>query len=353
LGYLITKVSLKWVTIVSLALLASGGFASVFADNASLFTAFRLFESVGYCGVAGLAGTVAISRWFSSDKRALPMGIWNGMIGIAGIFVTQAANMTMPRFGWQGLWIFIACFALVVMLLFIVFGKDRPDIMDETEERFAVVNKGASFKAALGMPSFWVAAVMLVIFGIASKGIFSFSSMIYEDLAGADLITANNISSLLSATTIISPIIGSFIFQKAGYRFRGITLVVLFAAGFVTEWLMFSGINSIPTAWFFTILFGLVNLASNTGIYLLVADHSPTPALASAGLTVMLFGKYLGGFLGSTVIGFFQDLLGGWAALQSLVVVLAVVGILFSLIMWRLDAKWYKNRVEVEKSFQK
>ena len=351
-GALAVKVNVKWLVVGSTALLAIGGILESTTTNSAMFMAYRLLEAVGYTGMFAF-GPVMITRWFTEDKRGIPMGLWTAMVGVGSTVVMQMASATMPTGGWHVLWIAIGIVCAVICVLYVVVAQHWPKGAEAEAAAEAAAKAEADANApkvgivdTFKIPVLWGMAAIFLCFGVGMQGIMTFSVSILTQQAGVDPVTANNMSSVMSMGQIVSPLIGGWIISmvcKKNKKMRAWVLLVFLAMAFVFEIGYFACVHDTVTAWIFSILCGFVAMWG-PGFYILAADHAPSESLSSVCITIFLFGQFLGGIIGPAVLGFFMDMFGGFASAMYMIVALAVIAVVILVLLARADQKLVESQ---------
>ena len=171
-GALAVKVNVKWLVVGSTALLAIGGILESTTTNSAMFMAYRLLEAVGYTGMFAF-GPVMITRWFTEDKRGIPMGLWTAMVGVGSTVVMQMASATMPTGGWHVLWIAIGIVCAVICVLYVVVAQNWPKGAEAEAAAEAAAKAEADANApkvgivdTFKIPVLWGMAAIFLCFGV-------------------------------------------------------------------------------------------------------------------------------------------------------------------------------------------
>lgn len=346
MGALCARYDVKKIICLSMVLCFVGSMVGAFASSSGVFLLGRVVEAVAYTGVY-CTGAVLICKWFTPDRRSVPMGLWNAVVGMAGMVIGQASNILLPAFGFKGVWVYEAVAGIVMAVLFFVIVKEKPAVSSEPNKKIEAKEK-AKISAGLMFPIFWAACIINGFSGLGIKGILTFSSLIFTDVAGVDGATTGNLFSLLSMGMMVAPIIGGFVYRLVG-KHRGITLVVLFAVSMLVELSIFLCVHDEVTAWVCTALCGLFGMMFMPGLYTLVADHSPSPELNGIGVTIMMFGQFVCGVAGPTILGVVKASTGSWDGVVTLMVVMLVIGLAACVYLAVKDKKLWAERLASER----
>ncbi len=338
-GALVTKLSARWFAVGGLVLIAVGSWLAGTVTTAEAFFACRIIQGFGY-GVMQAVGMTIVSRWFDEEHRGLPLGIYSAYVGIGGFLINAVATPLMDNWNWQALYIFIAIWSVVAIVLMMIFVKDWPAEGKQVDEKKPA--KKAKFTDTLKVPSIWLMAGVFLFLGVGQQGIGIFMKMILMDLGQLDGPSANAINSAISIAVVLCTIIGgaiySFVTNKAKKQ-RALVLFILVIVGASTLFSLLSFVNNTVTCWIFALYFGIACTLYLPGMYTLSAEHAGTPALASMGLTIFMFGQFLGGMVGPILFGWVNTSLGGFAAARWVVLVLGILAAICAFGIWMRDRK--------------
>lgn len=347
LGVLATKVSPKWIAVIGLLILGGGSILGAVLTDPGVFYVARVIEGVGYCALSAIGG-VLITRWFDEPHRGIPMGIFTCNVGLGQVVILNAAPAIMNSFGWQGVWIFVGIVALAVMVLVALFVKDWPKggeiaALEMAEANAKKNEKKAKFTDTFKVPVLWLMALMFACFGVGMQGTMMFSNMILTQVAGVTNETASLMSSVMAIGQMIGPIIGGAIISRISVKHkdkRGLVVALMFVMAFVCEFSFLAFTNSEPSAWVTSFMMGFLVTWWAPTLYIIAADHSLSPELASVGITIFLFGQQVGGIVGPYIMGWFNAAFGTFVAAKWLILGIAIVGCLAAFIMAALDKKF-------------
>ena len=270
-GALITKFSCKWTAVAGLALIAAGAFLAAGATDAGLFYVWRCVQGFGY-GIMSVVGATMITRWFDEEHRGLPMGIYGANVGLGGFVINFVANPLMATWNWQGLFWFVAIWALVSVVMYAVFVQDWPAEGKTVEEKQQPVEK-AKFTDTFKKPAIWIMALVFLLMGCGQQGVGVFIPMILTQISGATPEQANIMNSAISISVILCTIIAGAIYGFVTRNHkdkRGLLLFVLVIVGGAAQ----LGTVVIPsdyfTSWVACLFFGLCGTMWMPGMYILV-----------------------------------------------------------------------------------
>lgn len=345
LGAIATRFSVKWMAVIALALITAGAFAAAAVTDATLFYAARVVQGFGY-GAMSVVGATVVTRWFDESHRGLPMGIYGANVGLGGFVINFTATPLMNWGGWQALFTFVGVWAAIGLVLYLVFVQDWPAEGKVAEAKKEGTGKKAKFTDTFKKPAIWILAAIFFLMGCGQQGMGVFIPMIITQTSGATAEQANLMNSAISICTILCTMIAGAIYgavtTKAKGK-RGLLVLVLVIVGALTQITLILFPSDYITSWIACVFFGLCGTMWMPGCYILAAEHSGPPELASMGLTIFMFGQYLGGAVGPIMIGYFNANMGGFQAVGGLVAVMVVIACVLAFVLMRMDSKLLKN----------
>lgn len=100
----------------------------------------------------------------------------------------------------------------------------------------------------------------------------------------------------------------------------------MFALAFICEFSFLAFTNGPGSAWVTSAMMGFLVTLWAPALYMIAADHSLSPELASVGITVFLFGQQVGGIVGPYIMGWFNAAFGTFVAAKWLILGIGIVG---------------------------
>lgn len=138
LGPVSDHVGRKPVLVVSVSLFIVAAVVSVFSPTINFFICCRLFQGIGASGGYFLARTMPADL-YSGRALARLMGLIGAINGIAPASAPVLGGITSDAFGWKGVFVVLAGFALIILLLSPFVRESLP------EERRTQVSVWKSF----------------------------------------------------------------------------------------------------------------------------------------------------------------------------------------------------------------
>jgi MFS family permease len=290
-----------------------------------------LFIGIGISGVdVVLLSTIA--RWFII-KRGLLTGIVKVGTG-AGMFIMPLIiNKLINYYGWRNTLIILG---IIVLILFFIVSQMlvrdpfikglAPDGDRDIKNRVkSHIEKGISFKKAIGTRQFYTIAIVYTLFYTCSN-----TMMIHIVPHGLDLgLTGGDAAKVLSTLGAFS-IFGRLLMGAAGDRVGNISAMfvcfIFLLSGLM--WLQFS-----HNMWML-IIFAMIHGFAHGGVFSVIS-----PILAELFGTVshgLIFGitafiSSMGGFIGPVMAGYLFDRTGSYSAAFIVLAAMSFTGLITSL----------------------
>ena len=290
-----------------------------------------LFIGIGISGVdVVLLSTIA--RWFII-KRGLLTGIVKVGTG-AGMFIMPLIiNKLINYYGWRNTLIILG---IIVLILFFIVSQMlvrdpfikglAPDGDRDIKNRVkSHIEKGISFKKAIGTRQFYTIAIVYTLFYTCSN-----TMMIHIVPHGLDLgLTGGDAAKVLSTLGAFS-IFGRLLMGAAGDRVGNISAMfvcfIFLLSGLM--WLQFS-----HNMWML-IIFAMIHGFAHGGVFSVIS-----PILAELFGTVshgLVFGitafiSSMGGFIGPVMAGYLFDRTGSYSAAFIVLAAMSFTGLITSL----------------------
>lgn len=125
LGPLSDRYGRKPVLIGSVALFIAAAVASVFSPNIHVFNICRLFQGLGASGGYFLARTIPADL-YSGRALAKLMALTGAINGVAPACAPVVGGVTADHWGWKGVFLLLAGFAVVILLLSPMLKESLP-----------------------------------------------------------------------------------------------------------------------------------------------------------------------------------------------------------------------------------
>ncbi len=248
------KVGVKFMVVVSCAIMIVGTFIAAIASSWGVFLFGRVIEGVAY-GLICVEGPNILPRLFPRRQMGIAVGIWSQWIPCGTIIAFFAAPGLYGMTGsWQGVWWATLVLDIVAFILLIALVK-MPAKNENT-----IVDGDDTIEAKPGKQFFMSACAVCCIFFIWVYLYVVNINQLYptflQEVKGMDMFTSSMLPNVLAAITIVLGIIAGVISDK--YPIRKKTLVAMYVVVALIYWfLAFNPGTETGTAWAFCVIMGI------------------------------------------------------------------------------------------------
>jgi predicted MFS family arabinose efflux permease len=250
---LMDRFGIRAVTATALCLIAVGSFLPIFATASwQLFFTWGLLVGLGTgCIAVVLAATVA-NRWFVR-RRGLVMGVLTAGSATGQLIFLPVVAAVADSVGWRTASVVIACGALAVVPLVLIFLRDYPHersvgaygdatpygdfaaVMPVISQRSAVHRAVDGLRVAARTPTFWALAGGFAICGATTNGLIGTHFVPAAHDHGMGEKTAAGLLALVGVFDIAGTIASGYLTDRYDprkllvgyYFFRGVGLAIL------------------------------------------------------------------------------------------------------------------------------
>jgi len=169
----------KRLFLIGLAILAAASLACALAGSVTALIVARAVQGVGIALVSTMAGA-SLAASFAPEERALPFGIYGGLIGIAIVLGPIAGGVLANLVSWQAIFFLPVPMEVVAFVLGVVVIRESAD----RPARHAIDGAGAilsgvtlfalTFALTQGSTWGWMSARTLGCFGVTVVGFVLF-----------------------------------------------------------------------------------------------------------------------------------------------------------------------------------
>ena len=307
------------------------------ADSYPLFLLAAL--GVGLAGGSFIIGVAYVSRWYEAKNQGTALGIFGA--GNVGAAVTNfGAPFLVVAFGWQQTALIYAAVLTAIAILFWVFTKDDPVLVEQRKTGAKPVSAMMQLEP-LRDPRVWrFATYYFFVFG-AFVALASWLPRYYVGSYGLDLQTAGMLAAAYSLPGSVFRALGGWMSDKFGARAVMyitfiVSLICLFILSYPSTRYIVDGIQgpiefslaiSVPVFAILTVVLGFVMSLGKAAVYKHIPVYYPHHVGAVGGLVGMIGG--LGGFVLPISFGIVNDLTGIWTSCFMLMFVLVAVSLVW------------------------
>jgi sugar phosphate permease len=317
-GWIIDRFGLRKLMLIGIFMSGISVIALSMMTSLWQFYLIYIFIGLGYMCGGPLPIQVLISRWFDK-KRGKVMGIAYVGIGIGGMLVPQMAKWLNLHFGWHKAIVILGVLMILIAIPIAWFVKENPDNgtkkkITEPEMLLAPIFKSRSFYLLAIGSMCSVAAVSGTIQNL--KLFFSF------DLKYSQQLSANVLSLILLSSTGGRLLVG-WLADKLPKKF----VMILISGIVIFSILLLFFASSRSIIYLFAIIFGIG----------LGGDYMIIPLMAAELFGIRVMGRIMGiiltidGFadaLAPMLVGWLRDRLGNYANAFTVLIFLALIGII-------------------------
>lgn len=321
-GYLIDRFGPRKMMLTGI--LMAGGAVIGLGLMTSLwqFYVFYIFSALGYMCGGPLPNQVLTSRWF--DKaRGKAMGFAYLGIGIGGMLAPQIAKALNVEFGFRHALVILGVTMIVLSFPMAWFVKDNPPQTGEKAELDKPEAPTKDIKAILKTRAFY----LLLIGSMCSIGAVSATSQNLKLFFSLDLKysqqQAANVLSLILAASIFGRLFMGWLADQIEKKYVMLLIYCLVACAIPL--LHFAHVPGV--IYVFAIVFG-IGLGGDYMIIPLMAAELFGVRVMGRVMGIVLTGDGLAEAIMPWMVGWIRDISGSYANGFSVLIVLAVVGII-------------------------
>lgn len=307
-AFIVRRIGLKSVILLSLACLGVGSVVGGLADNLVVLMASRMLEGVGI-GLIGVAAPSAITIWFPRKKRGLALGIWTTWVPVGTVVGFNLAPLIASQGGYELVFYLIAALCAVAFILFaIVYTMPGGETGDLGIEGTFL----QSFKY-LKNRRIWILGAVFFLFSFTTIGIMnSFYNTFLETKLGFDPQTASTLSSLIMLISLfVAPLTGAVCDRLPlgrKYIVGVIMMILLLPTGF---FMFYTGEGALSLMWVTIVLQGVGGGMCGGSLRPMAPILMRNTAMgATMAMAVLQLTQNLGSTLGSPIFGALQQAIG-------------------------------------------
>lgn len=166
-AFICRKIGLKWTIAIATAGVIVGGLIPVLAGtNVPALYVGRFIEGLGI-GLVGVAAPTLVTLWFPPKTRGFALGMWCTWVPLSITLDSVVCPRLAPTAGWQGVFWFVIIFAVVSLVLFLIFYR----VPEGEGANYNVEGSFGECMSLLKNANIWFLFVVFLIFIIGQTGI--------------------------------------------------------------------------------------------------------------------------------------------------------------------------------------
>jgi MFS family permease len=343
-GALVLRFGPRVVGIAALVITFAGNVTGALCTSYDMLLVTRVIEGIGF-GCVNVICPVVIEKWFSQEKRGLPMAIWSCWMSFGILFAFNIANLACnfnDISSWHNLWWVSAALFVIVLVLFILIVRMPKEDSSQKAAKAAeaAARPKAKFADGIKSPATWLLGICFAVFSFGIQVLITFSPS-YSVSLGIDMETANSFTGLLSVGCIVGGFVMGFILNKFARRRLTVLMVSMVCTAIV-----FALIFSYQASWVvaFMLVGGFVLQMVPACAFSLAPDTTMNPKTMGVVMGVVIILENLGAVVGGPVVGGLLDM-GGFGTATVFLIGLGVFGIVMNVVYNLVQRKLYAQQV--------
>ena len=337
LGVWTEKYGGRLVFSAQMILAALATWALTFADSYVMYLVAAL--GVGLAGGSFIIGVAYVSRWYDAGHQGTALGIFGA--GNIGAAVTKfVAPFVMVAYGWQGVANTWAAALALMGVIFFVFAKDDPALVERRKSGAKAPGFAQQFAPLKNLQVWRFSLYYFFVFG-AFVALALWLPHYLIDVYGVDVRTAGMAAASFSLSASLFRAYGGHLSDKFGarsvmYWTFGFSMLFLFMLSYPPTDYIIQGKDG-PIAFstsmglwpFIATLFALGFFMSlgKAAVYKHIPVYYPGRVGSVGGIVGLIGG--LGGFLLPIAFGAMNDFVGVWTSCFMLMFLISAVSLVW------------------------
>ena len=337
LGVWTEKYGGRMVFPAQMILTALATWALTLADSYFMYLVAAL--GIGLAGGSFIIGVAYVSRWYDAGHQGTALGIFGA--GNVGAAVTKfVAPFVMVAYGWHGVAYAWAAALAVIGVLFFLFAKDDPEMVERRRTGVRAPTLAEQFAPLRKLQVWRFSLYYFLVFG-AFVALALWMPHYLIEVYGLDVKTAGMAAASFSLSASLFRAYGGHLADKFGarsvmYWTFGFSMVLLFMLSYPPTDYVIQGKNG-PIAFstqmdvwpFVAVLFvlGFFMSLGKAAVFKHIPVYYPNHVGAVGGLVGMIGG--LGGFVLPILFGTLLDLSGVYTSCFALLFALVGIALLW------------------------
>lgn len=313
-GIILLRTGVKKLGLIALTVIFAGSTMGSSACSTELILFSRAMEGAGM-SLFSVVAPAAVSAWFPSEKRGIPMGIWATWVPAGNVLIFTLAPFIGTQ-GWKHVWIFSSAYAAVMFLLFLLFFSMPPE--------YSLSSKASRAAGIFTEKTAWMLALIFMLFNIVTISIKSYLPAFLENTKGFSPLKAAGVTSVMMVCSMIAAPIAGIVSDRLGSRKKIIQAACIGA--FITVCTAFNVYGAMVSV--SLVFIGIAGGAMPAGIFTAATELADTPAESGAYMSIIILGQYLGMFAGPVLFSSVAGSCGWMAASYALIPVVLSAALL-------------------------
>jgi len=330
-GVLAERAGVKRAALAGLGMMVAGGLLGAAAPSYAMLLASRFLEGIGFLLFVVAAAPLLAAATLPQD-RATAFSIWSSYMPTGGTLALLVAPLAMSSFGWRGLWIGLAAYAMLCAVLLArhvpaaQFGGGIGSLRLLTE---SLVRPG-SLALCLGFICYvgqWTS-------------LMTWLPTFVVDERGASPATASLLTAAYVAINILGNQLGGVVLRAGAPRWAvmagGAAAMGITASGLM--WVAAPDGVRLACAMAFSVLGGVIPAAVFSG----TTVHAKSPQHIGTTNGMLMQASHGSQFAMPILIAWVASRSGGWEASLHVMLALAVTGVAAALAVGRFEQRLAK-----------
>lgn len=319
-GWLLDRIEAMYVMVVGTLIFALGLWINSRADGLEALIIGHILMGFGACASTIIPSSYVVSHWFG-DNRGTAMGIVISGLALGPMAMTLISSYLVSTIGWSETYLVLEVPVLAVALpaqIFLIRGRPPGGVKKVVGP--ALDTPGLEVESALRVPSFWLIAVTLFTFGLATTAL-SLHIIPYLIKSGYKPASAALAMSVVFASASFGNVAMGWFSDRVTPR---LALAAAMAVISLAVMFLFSSFAVVGLA-AFVVIYGFAHQSGSVLPPLVIAETMGLKRFGSI-YGLLALATTVGGFLGPVVTGQMFDLSGSYSAAWVLISALLLVG---------------------------
>jgi MFS family permease len=338
-GAISDRLGHRRLILFGLSVLATGSIAGGFSASSGILIASRFVEGLGFLAIV-VSGPAMASRFAGVDHQRLALGIWSCFLPAGSACVMLLSPLVLGSVGWRGLW-FANVFLLVIYAIILAAGtrgrSPKPVTTSAARSRM-----WPDIKSTIFHPGPLFLALCFFSYAVQYGAFMGFlPTLLIEDLG-----TTHSAAAVLAAVAVAmnapGNLLGGVLLQR-GARRMTLLITASVAMGLCAMGIYNDDLPVLARLVMATLFSGIGGMIP-ASLFAGTVTHAPDTSLVATTNGLMMQGANIGTTLGPPVLAAVVGAAGGWHAATWVIVPAAILCLLSSLGLGRLEGGQYRNR---------